>query len=124
MCGMQVAVKTRRTPWCIWHPFFDQELQVVGALAGVYERVPGLLDRPCGGGVGGDVGQVDAAIAVLDDEQNIRPAGKDGVDVEGGRPLRLSWPGRAGTAASGACASRCEVDAGLEVWLPTLSHCS
>ena len=37
-------------------PVSDQELQAVGAPAEVQERVPGLLDRPCGGGVGGDAG--------------------------------------------------------------------
>src|ERR1035438_959741 len=48
----------------------DQELQTVGALAEVHERVPGLLYCPGGGRVGGDAGQVDAASVVLDDESD------------------------------------------------------
>jgi hypothetical protein len=60
----------------------DQELQAAGLFAEVHERVPGLLDRPGGGRVGGDAGQVDAATVVLDDEQHVEPAQDDGVDVE------------------------------------------
>ena len=48
----------------------DQELQAVGPLPEVHEDVPGLLDRPCGGRAGGDAGQVNAAIVVLDNEQH------------------------------------------------------
>jgi hypothetical protein len=40
--------------------------------------VSGLLYRPGGGRAGGDAGQADAAIVVLDDEQHIGPAEKDG----------------------------------------------
>jgi hypothetical protein len=50
--------------------------------------------------VGGDAGQVHAAVVVLDHEQDVEPAEKDGVDVEEGRPRRWSWPGRTGTASS------------------------
>src|ERR1035441_7974404 len=75
--------------------------------------VSGLLDRPCGGRVGGDAGQMDPAIVVLDNEQHIKPAEKDGVDVEEGRPLRSSWPGRTGTPSSwrprGAARDRCRL---------------
>lgn len=49
-------------------PVSDQELQAAGPLTEVQEDVPGLLDRPGGGRVGGDAGQADAAIVVLDDE--------------------------------------------------------
>src|ERR1019366_6125962 len=51
-------------------------------------------------GWAGDAGQVHAAIVVLDNEQHIEPAEKDGVDVEKGRPRRSSWPARTGTASS------------------------
>jgi hypothetical protein len=54
----------------------DQELQAAGLFAEVHERVPGLLDRPGGGRVSGDAGQVDAATVVLDDEQHVEPAQK------------------------------------------------
>ncbi len=63
-------------------PVSDQELQAVGPLTEVHEDVPGLLDRPCGGRVGGDTGQVNAAMVVLDDEQHIEPAQENGVDME------------------------------------------
>ena len=63
-------------------PVSDQELQAVGALGEVHECVPGLLYRPCGGGVVSDASQVNAAIVMFDDEQHIEPAEKDGVDVE------------------------------------------
>ena len=43
-------------------PVPDQELQAAGAVPEVRERVPGLLDRPGGGRVSGDVGEVDAAL--------------------------------------------------------------
>jgi hypothetical protein len=71
----------------------DQELQAVGPLAEVHEDVPGLLDRPCGGGVGGDAGQVDTAMVVLDDEQHIEPAERHSVDVEecAARRLLILW---------------------------------
>ena len=81
-------------------------------LAEVHERVPGLLDRPCGGGVGGDVGQVHAAMVVLDDEQHVKPAEKDGVDVEEvNRGDCLGLGGQELFPARG-CASRRGVDAG------------
>jgi hypothetical protein len=90
----------------------DQELQAVGPLTGVHEDVPGLLDRPRGGGMGGDAGQVDAATVVLDAEQHVEPAQEDGVDVEeidGGDGLGLGgeelFPGA-------GCALRGGVDSG------------
>ena len=93
-------------------PVSDQELQIVGALTEVHQRVPGLLYRPCGGGVGGDAGQVDAAIVMLDDEQHIEPAEEDGVDVEEvDRCDRLGLGGQELPPAVG-CAPRRGVDAG------------
>ena len=76
-------------------PVSDQELQAVGPLTGVHEDVPGLLDRPGGGGMGGDAGQVDAATVVLDDEQHVEPAEEDGVDVEKSTAATvLAWADR------------------------------
>jgi len=60
----------------------DQELQAVGALAEIHERVPGLLRGPDGGGVGGDAGQVHTATLMLDDEQYVESAQEHGIDVE------------------------------------------
>jgi hypothetical protein len=60
----------------------DRELQAVGALAGIRERVPGLLRGPGGGGVGGDAGQVRTATLMLDDGQYVEPAQEHGIDVE------------------------------------------
>jgi len=93
-------------------PVSDQELQAVGPLSDVHEDVPGLLDRPCGGGVGGDAGQVNAAIVVLEDEQHVKPTAKDGVDVEEvDRGDRLGLGGQE-PLPSGRRAVRCGVDAG------------
>jgi hypothetical protein len=47
----------------------------------VHEQVAGLLGDPGAGGVGGDSGDVDAAGAVLDHEQDVAAAEEDGVDV-------------------------------------------
>jgi len=63
-------------------PISDQELQAADPLSLIHERVPGLLHCPCGGGGVGNAGQLNAAVVVLDDEQHIKPAEKDGVDVE------------------------------------------
>jgi hypothetical protein len=63
-------------------PVSDQELQAVGPLAEVHERVPGLLHGPRGGRVSGDAGQVNAAMVMLDDEQHIEPTEKHGIDME------------------------------------------
>jgi hypothetical protein len=72
----------------------------VGPLGLIHERVPGLLGCPGGGGVGSDAGEVDPATVMLDDEQHVKPAEKDGAGMEEGRPRRSSWPGRTGTASS------------------------
>jgi hypothetical protein len=81
-------------------PVCDQELQAAGPLGLIYERVPGLLGCPGGGGVGSDAGEVDPATVMLDDEQHLKPAEKDGAGMGEGRPRRSSWPGRTGTASS------------------------
>jgi hypothetical protein len=47
-----------------------RNFRAVSPLAEVHKDVPGLLYRPCSGGVGGDASQVNAAIVVLDDEQH------------------------------------------------------
>jgi len=58
-------------------PVPDQELQAAGAVPEVRERVPGLLDRPGGGRVSGDVGEVDAAVVVHDEEEHVESAQED-----------------------------------------------
>src|SRR6266851_3802500 len=71
-----------------------------------------LLYRPCGGGVGGDAGQVDAAMVVLDEEQHIKPTEKDRVDVEEVDHCdRLDLGGQELLPAVG-CTPRRRVDAG------------
>jgi hypothetical protein len=88
----------------------DQELQAAGLFAEVHERVPGLLDRPGGGRVGGDAGQVDAATVVLDDEQHVEPAQEDGVDVEEIDRGDCPGLGRQELFPAGRRALRCGVD--------------
>jgi len=88
-------------------PVSDQELQAAGPLGLIHERVPGLLDCLSGGGVGSDAGQVDAAVVVLDDEQDIEPAEKDGAGIEEvDRGARLGLGGQELLPAS-SCALRC-----------------
>ena len=96
----------------------DQELQAVGALAEVHERVPGLLDCPGGGRVGGDAGQVHAAVVVLDDEQDVEPAQEEGIDVEEIDCGDCPGLGRQGLFPAGRRALRCGVDAGCLEDLP------
>jgi len=59
----------------------DQKPEPVGAVAEVHEKVAGLLGDPGAGGVGGDPGEVHAAAAVFDDEEDVEAAQEDGVDV-------------------------------------------
>jgi hypothetical protein len=76
-------------------PVSDQKPQAAGPLAEVHENVPGLLDGPGGGRVGGDTGQVDAAMVVLDEEQHVKPAEKDSVDVKKSTAtIVLAWADR------------------------------
>ena len=44
----------------------DQEPELLGLLAEVHEQVAGLLGDPGAGGMGGDAGEVHAAVAVFD----------------------------------------------------------
>ena len=81
---------------------------LVGAVAEVHEQVAGLLGDPGAGGVGGDPGDVHAAAAVLDHDEDVEAAQEDGVDVGevdgedrvGLRGQELS-PGRAGPSRGG-----------------------
>ena len=99
-------------------PVSDQELQAVGPLTKVHERVPGLLYRPGGGRVGGDACQADAAMAVLYDEHHVETAEKDRVDVEEvDRGNCLGLRGQE-LPPAGACASRRWVNSGFLEDLP------
>ena len=91
-------------------PVSDQELQAAGPLGLIHEHVPGLLECPGGGGMGSDAGQVDPATVMLDDEQHVKPADKDSVDVEeAGRGDRLGLSRQELLPAS-SCALRRGVD--------------
>jgi hypothetical protein len=94
-------------------PVCDQELQAAGPLGLIYERVPGLLGCLGGGGVGSDAGEVDPATVMLDDEQHLKPAEKDGAR-HGRRPaaaIVLASGGQELLPAS-SCALRRGVDPG------------
>jgi hypothetical protein len=83
----------------------DQE---PGPVAEIHQQVAGLLGDPGSGGVGGDPGDMHAAAAVLDHDEDVEAAQEDGVDVgevdgEDGVGLRgeeLS-PGRTGPSGRG-----------------------
>jgi hypothetical protein len=62
-------------------PVADQEPELVGAVAEVDEQVAGLLGGSGAGGVSGDPGDVHAASAVLDHDQDVEAAQEDRVDV-------------------------------------------
>jgi hypothetical protein len=62
-------------------PVADQEPEPVGAIAEIHQQVAGLLGDPDIGGMGGDPGDVHAATAVLDHDEDIEAAQEDGVDV-------------------------------------------
>src|SRR6188472_2187762 len=55
----------------------DQEPELLGAVAEVHEQVAGLLGDPGAGGVGGDPGEVYAAAAVLDHDEDVEAAQED-----------------------------------------------
>ena len=59
----------------------DQEPELLGLVAEVHQQVAGLLGDPGAGGVGGDLGDVHAAAAVLDHDQDVEATQGDGVDV-------------------------------------------
>ena len=58
-----------------------KEPEPVGAIAEIHQQVAGLLGDPDIGGMGGDPGDVHAATAVLDHDEDIEAAQEDGVDV-------------------------------------------
>ncbi len=62
-------------------PVADQEPEPVGAFAEVYQEVAGLLGHPGPSGMAGDPGEVHAATAVLDNQEDVEAAEEDGVDV-------------------------------------------
>ena len=96
-------------------PVADQEPELLGAVAEVHQQVAGLLGDPGAGGVGGDPGDVHAAAAVLDHDEDVEAAQEDGVDVGevdredrvGLRGQELS-PGRAGPSRGGVDAGGLE----------------
>ena len=59
----------------------DQEPEPLGPVTQVHQQVAGLLSDPGAGGMGGDSGDVHAAAAVLDHDQDVEAAQEDGVDV-------------------------------------------
>lgn len=63
-------------------PVPDEEAHQVHAALQGHGEVPGLLSGPRGGGVGGDVGEVEAPGAVFDEDQGMEALEEDGVDVE------------------------------------------
>jgi len=82
MIRMSVPVKTASNVAVNFVvPVADQEQELVGAFAEVHQEVAGLLGHPVPGGVGGDSGEVYAATAVLDHQQDVQAAEEDGVDV-------------------------------------------
>ena len=89
-------------------PVADQELELLGAVAEIQQEVAGLLSDPGAGGVGGDSGEVHAAAAVLDHDEDVVAAEEDVVDVRevhgedrsGLRGQELS-PGRPGPVRRG-----------------------
>jgi hypothetical protein len=52
-------------------PVADQELELLGAVAEIQQEVAGLLSDPGAGGVGGDSGEVHAAAALLDHDEDV-----------------------------------------------------
>jgi hypothetical protein len=58
-------------------PVADQEPELLGLFAEVHQQVAGLLSDPGAGGVGGDPGEVHAAAAVLDHDQEVEAAQVD-----------------------------------------------
>src|SRR3954463_6189717 len=66
-------------------PVADQEPEPVGPVAEVHQQVAGLLGDPGPGRVGGDLADVHAAAAVLDDDEDVEAAQEDG-DVEVQQP--------------------------------------
>jgi hypothetical protein len=84
-------------------PVTDQEPKLLGSVAEVHQQVAGLLGDPGAGGMGGDSGDVHAAAAVLDHDEEVEAPEEDGVDVGevdgedrvglGGEELSPGWAG-------------------------------
>ena len=55
--------------------------KLLGVVAEIHDQVAGLLSDPGAGGVGGDSGEVHAAAAVLDHDEDVVAAEEDVVDV-------------------------------------------
>jgi hypothetical protein len=73
-------------------PVADQESECADAVVEVYGEVPGCLRGPSAGGVGGDAEDVDSADMDLDDEQHVKSAQEDRVEVKeiaGQQPVGL-----------------------------------
>jgi hypothetical protein len=62
-------------------PVADQEAEPAGVVGQVRDQVAGLLGHPRPGGMGGDPGDVHAATAVLDHDEDVEAAQEDGVNV-------------------------------------------
>jgi hypothetical protein len=60
----------------------DQELDRGRALAEIHQEITRRLRRPRAVGVGGDAGQVNAASAVLDDDQGVDAPQEHGVHMD------------------------------------------
>jgi hypothetical protein len=62
-------------------PVADQEVEPAGVVGEVQEQVAGLLGYPRPGGMGSDSGDVHAATAVLDHDEDVEAAQEDGVNM-------------------------------------------
>src|SRR3974390_333590 len=60
----------------------DQELDRLRTLADLIGEIPGLLDHPCSGWIGGDPGQIHPAGVQLDEEENVEPPQQHGIHRE------------------------------------------
>jgi hypothetical protein len=86
----------------------------------VHHDVAGCLCRPCAVRVRGDAGQVNAAGAVLDDDEGVNAPQWHGVHVKGSRRRGSRRPGRSGTLPGRARAAGRWIDPGTMEDLP---HC-
>ena len=84
-------------------PVPHEEFEAVSVIVQVHQQVASLLGRPLPRRVGGDPGQVHAAGAVPDEEQDVQAAQEHRIDVEEVRRqdrLSLGRPVRRGCAGS------------------------
>jgi hypothetical protein len=61
----------------------DQEPDLFATLAELPQEVAGLLGYPGDGGMGGDPGEVHAAAAVLDHDEDVETTQEHGIDGSG-----------------------------------------